>query len=55
MRDEAQPGSDVDLLISFNAAGAGTIGLFDFSEMMLMLQDALGCKVDLVEKEFKCD
>ena len=52
VRGEARPGSDVDLLISFKRGeGIKRLGLFDFFTIQLTLQDALGCKVDLVERE----
>ncbi len=42
-RDEAGPDSDVDFLVEFNRA----IGLFEFIEIRLYLQDILNCSVDL--------
>jgi uncharacterized protein len=42
-RDEAGADSDVDLLVEFNRA----IGLFEFIEVRLYLEDILGCSVDL--------
>ena len=42
-RDEARLDSDVDLLVQFNRA----IGLFEFIEVKLYLEDILGCSVDL--------
>jgi hypothetical protein len=45
-RDEARPGSDVDLLVEFKQP----IGLFDFIELQQRLESLLGCKVDLGTK-----
>jgi hypothetical protein len=42
-RDEARPDSDVDLLVEFNR----DVGLFEFIELRLYLEDILGCPVDL--------
>ena len=42
-RDEARPDSDVDLLVEFNR----DVGLFEFIELRLYLEDILGCSVDL--------
>ena len=42
-RDEARPDSDVDLLVEFNQS----VGLFEFIELRLYLEDTLGCCVDL--------
>ena len=42
-RNEAGPDSDVDLLVEFNRA----VGLFEFIELRLYLEDILGCSVDL--------
>ncbi len=42
-RNEARPDSDVDLLVEFNRA----VGLFEFIELRLYLEDILGCSVDL--------
>jgi len=43
-RDEALPGSDLDLLVSFDAPAS-----FDrFMGLKLYLEDALGMRVDLV-------
>lgn len=42
-RDEARVDSDVDLLVEFNQS----IGLFEFAEIRLYLEDILGCSVDL--------
>jgi predicted nucleotidyltransferase len=42
-RDEARPDSDVDLLVEFNQA----VGLFEFIELRLYLEDILGSCVDL--------
>jgi len=42
-RDEAHPGSDVDLLVEFKQP----VGLFQFIELKGKLEDILGCPVDL--------
>ena len=42
-RDEASPGSDVDLLVEFNRP----MGLFGLIEIQTRLEELLGCKVDL--------
>jgi hypothetical protein len=42
-RDEARLDSDVDLLVEFNR----DVGLFEFIELRLYLEDILGCCVDL--------
>ncbi len=42
-RDEAQAGSDVDLLVEFKRP----VGLFEFIELQQRLETILGCKVDL--------
>ncbi|MFM7351770.1 MAG: nucleotidyltransferase family protein [Microcystis aeruginosa] len=42
-RDQARPDSDVDLLVEFNR----DVGLFEFIELRLYLEDILGCSVDL--------
>ncbi len=42
-RDEACLDSDVDLLVEFNRA----VGLFEFIEIKLYLEDIIGCSVDL--------
>ncbi|HET9477654.1 MAG TPA: nucleotidyltransferase family protein [Dehalococcoidia bacterium] len=43
-RDEAGPGSDLDLLLEFDCAGT-----FDlYMGLKLYLEDLLGCRVDLV-------
>ncbi len=44
VRDESQPGSDVDILVEFE--GRAT---FDrYMELKFFLEDLLGCRVDLV-------
>ncbi len=48
-RDEAAPGSDVDLLVEFEA-GHPT-GLFEFIGVQNYLEDILHCRVDLVMRE----
>ncbi len=55
-RDEATPDSDVDLLVEFEQGHPK--GLFEFISVMNVLEDLLGCKVDLVmldglRKEFR--
>ena len=42
-RDEATPGSDVDLLVEFDKP----VGLFSFLELQYHLEALLGCAVDL--------
>ena len=42
-RDQAAPGSDVDLLVEFNKP----VGLFSFMELQNHLEALLGCSVDL--------
>jgi uncharacterized protein len=42
-RDEARPGSDVDLLVEFNRP----VGLFAFIGLQQFLESVLNCKVDL--------
>jgi uncharacterized protein len=46
VRGEAQPDSDVDLLVEFD----GPIGLFKLVQVQLDLEEILGMKVDLVPK-----
>ena len=43
-RDEAAPGSDIDLLVEFDRP----VGYFHLFEVQDQLQTFLGCKVDLV-------
>jgi hypothetical protein len=43
-RDEAAPGSDVDLLVDFDPP----VGYFHHFEVQYRLEAFLGCKVDLV-------
>ncbi len=45
-RDEARPGSDVDLLVEFNRP----LGLFEFIDLQQTLESLLNCKVDLGTK-----
>jgi hypothetical protein len=46
-RDEARPGSDVDILVDFN--GPAT---FDgYMNLKFYLEDLLGCSVDLVTQK----
>ncbi|PAX59453.1 nucleotidyltransferase family protein [Brunnivagina elsteri] len=42
-RDEAHTNSDVDFLVEFNRS----VGLFEFIEVRLYLEDLLGCRVDM--------
>ncbi len=54
VRGEAGPDSDVDVIVKFSKLG----GLFQFVQIKLELQNALGKKVDLVQdqalrKEFR--
>ncbi len=42
-RDEAGPDSDVDFLVEFDQP----VGLFEFIEVRLYLEDILGCSVDM--------
>ena len=42
-RDEAQPESDVDILVEFSQP----VGLFHFIELKQYLEGFLGCQVDL--------
>jgi predicted nucleotidyltransferase len=42
-RDEAQPESDVDILVEFDRP----VGLFALVELQEYLEDILGCEVDL--------
>lgn len=43
-RDEAVPGSDIDLLVEFSEP----VGMFEFLEVKAYLEALLGAKVDLV-------
>ena len=49
-RDEAGPGSDVDVLVEFDRE-AGPVGLFHLFDLRERLQHLLGCRVDLVERD----
>lgn len=42
-RDQAMPGSDIDLIVEFNQP----VGLFHFIGLKQYLEEILGCKVDL--------
>jgi len=42
-RDEAQPDSDIDILVEFRQP----VGLFHFIALQQRLEELLGCKVDL--------
>ena len=46
VRDEAGPGSDVDILLEFNPDTQ--VGLFHMTRLQNALNDLLGCKTDLV-------
>ena len=46
-RNEAQPGSDVDIMVSF----AGTATSQRYFGVQFYLEDALGCPVDLVTEK----
>ena len=46
VRDEAQPGSDVDILVEFEPNAR--IGFFTFARLQRRLSDILGRPVDLV-------
>jgi len=46
-RDEGTPESDVDVLVEFSKP----VGLFKFCGLQLYLQQILGAKVDLVERD----
>ena len=45
-RDEAKEGSDVDLLVDFEKP----VSLFKFLRLKTKLEEALGCKVDMVTR-----
>lgn len=47
-RDQANEASDLDLL--FDAAASARLSYFGVSGARLMIADALGCRVDLVER-----
>lgn len=42
-RDEARPGSDVDVLVEFDRP----VGYFEFFDIQQYLEGLLGCRVDL--------
>ena len=44
-RDEAGPGSDVDILVEI---GQGPFSLLDLAGLQIYLEEILGCKVDLI-------
>jgi predicted nucleotidyltransferase len=46
-RDEAQPASDVDLLVEFN----GRATFDQYMDLKLYLEELLGCRVDLVTRK----
>jgi uncharacterized protein len=47
-RNEFRPGSDIDLLVEFEAQAC--IGLIEYARTRLELQDLLGREIDLVTK-----
>jgi predicted nucleotidyltransferase len=49
VRGEQKKGSDVDILVEFEESA--NLSLIDFLRMENFLSDALGVKVDLVEKQ----
>ncbi len=50
-RDEAGPGSDVDLIIRIDRESRESFGLFDLIRVKHYLEDALGAEVDLTTEE----
>ncbi|MBK9216623.1 MAG: nucleotidyltransferase family protein [Chloracidobacterium sp.] len=48
-RGDNRPDSDYDLLVEFRADA--DVDLFDYSRMMVDLQEVIGAKVDLVDKK----
>ena len=44
-RDEAGPGSDIDLLVEFEPTAG--VGLFEFARLRRELSQLLGCEIDL--------
>ena len=46
VRDEAGPGSDVDILVEFKADSH--VGLFHMTRLQRVLNRLLGCRTDLV-------
>jgi uncharacterized protein len=48
-RGDNRPDSDYDLLVDFRPDA--DIDLFDYSRMMVDLEDVIGAKVDLVDKK----
>ena len=49
LRDDFRPDSDVDVLVSIDPKAR--IGLFEFAEMVIELEDMFKRPVDFVEKE----
>ncbi|MFY9233036.1 MAG: nucleotidyltransferase family protein [Fimbriimonadaceae bacterium] len=47
-RGDQSSTSDIDILVEFSRRG---FSLFDFASLNLCLEDALGMKVDLVERD----
>ncbi len=50
-RDEAGPGSDVDLIIRIDRESQKKFGLFDLIRVKHYLEDTLGAEVDLTTEE----
>lgn len=50
-RDEAGPGSDVDLIIRIDRESRGEFSLFDLIRVKHYLEDALGTEVDLTTED----
>ena len=48
-RDEAHPGSDVDILVEFDPSAR--VGIFKFLELQEHLEDVLGRRVDLIMRD----
>jgi predicted nucleotidyltransferase len=51
VRGEATPTSDVDLLVQLDPELSKEMGLFAFFDLIRAFEGALGCPVDLVEKD----
>ena len=48
-RGEANPGSDIDILVDFTAGAS--VGLFHYLELKEILEEIFGCPVDLVTRD----
>lgn len=48
-RGEAQPGSDIDLLVDF--VPEAHVGLFEMGALKEDLEEKLGCQVDLISRQ----